>query len=153
LGYTLLSDEKNINVKTNYPIHFGDVGKYQTCFYNIEKYQYQIIPISCGLEYLFGGEKFRPCISFEAGFNSFSTNVITGPKYYGIAGTYDSVEQIPSDYTAKPPAVFKGNSLRLAFGIGLEYKVFKDLTFISRYYYQVNTSLRNNHIILLGIGI
>jgi hypothetical protein len=152
LGYTSLSDEKNLNVKAYKLVSAGSVDKYETLFYNIEKHKYEIIPVSIGLDYQFRGENYIPYLFLELGYNSYSTKVITGKKYYGIAGTFDSIEEVPSDYRSGIPGFYVGDSFRISLGVGLKIRIPGFLTFNSRYLYQVNTSLINNHAILFGFS-
>lgn len=152
LGYNNLVEGKNQAVKTYSKTATGSGDKYQTLSYTIEKYSYETIPISFGVEYSLGTGSIIPYLTAEGGYNSFSVNVVTGLKYYGAGGTFNSHGELPAEYRSQPPGFFTGDSYRIAPGAGVRFAVNSILTADLRYSYQVNTSLINTHLFLFGVA-
>lgn len=153
LGYNNLFEGKDLSVKTYSKTTIGGSDKYQALSYALEKFNYEIIPISAGIEYSFGEGANIPYCTFEFGYNSFSAKAVTGLKYYGAGGTFNSLEELPSEYRSLPPGYYKGDSYRIAIGGGYRFTLVSFLKGEIRYAYQINTSLVNSHLFLIGISI
>ncbi|HED08878.1 MAG TPA: hypothetical protein ENI57_12220 [Ignavibacteria bacterium] len=152
LGYSTTFKKDQTNVKTFSFISINNIDKYQTSAYTIEKIEYDIIPISVGIEYFFMRGKFSPYSFLEMGYNSYSIKIHTSGIHYNIAGSYNSFNELPADYKNKPPAISDAESYRIAIGIGTNYKLSSSISLDLRYSFQYNKSLVNTHRILVGIS-
>ncbi len=153
LGYNNLFEGKDLPVKTYIKTNIAGGDKYQVLNYTLEKFNYEIIPISAGIEYLFGEGSNTLYCTAEFGYNSFSAEAVTGLKYYGAGGTFNSLEELPAENRSLPPGYYKGDSYRIAVGGGYRFVIASFLTGDIRYAFQVNTSLVNSHLFLIGISI
>ncbi len=84
-------------MKSSGLVSFENYSKYHTRLTNVERVRYAIIPFTLGAEYLFTNSKLSPFGLFEIGYNlSSSTGEVK--VYDGIAGTFDTAEEVPEDY-------------------------------------------------------
>lgn len=151
-GYSTIYKKEGYNVKTNRFISFDDVEYYTTSEYIVDRILYDVFPISLGLEYVFLRDKFSPYGIFEAGYNYYTYHVETSNGIFGGAGNYNSFDELPSEYKNKPPVISKGDSYRMALGIGTNYKLSSVINLDIRYLYQFNKALINTNQILVGIN-
>jgi len=151
-GYSTTFKKDETKIKTYNFISIDNIEKYSTLEYTREKIEYQIIPISIGLEYFFKREKFSPYSFLEFGYNSYRFKEHLLSNDHNIAGSFDSFDELPADYKNKPPAIFKTGSYKIAIGIGANYKLSSSLSLDIRYSFQYNKFLVNTHQILVGIS-
>ncbi len=129
---------------------FDDYEKYHTRLFKVDRVKYTIIPISIGAEYTFLKSSLTPFALFELGYN-YSSSVAEGITHDGIAGTYDTVDEIPQEYRKLAPALDDGSSFSLGMGLGLKYMLTDRMDLNIRYIYHYNESIINNHQVLFGL--
>ena len=151
-GYSNINKKEGYLVKSYEYVHFDSIKEYQTSSYNVDKILYDVIPISLGLEYFFLRNSFSPYCLFEFGYNyySFHTQISNGKS--GFAGTFNTYDELPSEYKNKPPVISEATSYRLAFGIGTNYKLSSNINLDIRYLFQSNKYILNTHQVLIGLN-
>lgn len=129
---------------------YSFIGKYQIYSYDVIKEEYNIIPITLGLEYIFHHDIFSPYFLLELGYNNYTTSFYTST--WIINGNYDSFDQIPSEYKNKLEGTTKNDSYRLGLGIGTKYQILPAINLDVRYLYQFNKVIINTHQLLVGFN-
>lgn len=116
--------------------------------YDIDGRNYQSIPISAGLQYIFDKSVLSPYIIAEAGYNIIDAkSTIKNSRTW----SYRSQEEIPDEYkqghTVDPLPL---SSTRLGIGIGSMYKLSSIFNLDVRYFYNFDSEIENTHQFLVG---
>lgn len=149
VGYSTLYDDNSYNIKSYGLVSFDNYSKYHTRLTNVERVRYAIIPFTFGVEYLFTQSRLSPFGLFETGYN-FSSSTREVKVYDGIAGTFDTAEDVPEDYRQTEPALDGGSSVTLGVGVGVKYKFTERFDLNIRYVYHYNKAIINNNQVLIG---
>jgi opacity protein-like surface antigen len=152
VGYSKINKKAGYNVKTFQHIQFENVNEYETVTYNVDEINYDVFPVSLGIEYYFQHNVFSPYTLFEVGYNGVQFHKIISGSISGVAGSFNTFDQLPDAYKGTAPLISKNNSYRIAVGIGTTYKLTSFLSLDIRYLYQYNKSLENTNQILVGIN-
>ncbi|MEJ2194552.1 MAG: outer membrane beta-barrel protein [Ignavibacteriaceae bacterium] len=150
IAYTLIYDDDSYEVKSYRFVTFDDYAKYHTLLFTVDKVEYSIIPLTVGAEYIFLNDTFSPFAVFDIGYN-FSTSKAQGLVQEGIAGIYDTIDEIPDDYRKIAPALDDGSSITIGLGLGIRYKLSMHIALELRYLYRYNEAIINSNQILFGI--
>jgi len=150
-GYSKINKKAGFNVKAYRHIQFDNINEYETETYNVDEINYDVFPVSLGLEYYFGHNVYSPYTLFEVGYNGVDFHEITSGGSINGAGSYSTFDQLPSAYKLKDPLFFIKNSYRIALGVGTTYQLTRFVCLDLRYVYQYNNSLENTNQILFGI--
>jgi opacity protein-like surface antigen len=150
IGYSTLYDDNSYEVKSYRFVSFADYSKYHTILHKVDRIRYSIIPISIGTEYLITQSKLSPFALLEFGYN-YSSSVTEGITHEGIAGYYDSVNEIPEEYRRTATALDDGSSFTFGIGLGLKYIITDRMDLNIRYIYHYNEAIINNNQILFGL--
>lgn len=149
IGYSTLFDDEPYTVKSYKLVSFDNYSKYYTQLFLADRIKYTIILISLGVNYTFSASELAPFVLFELGYN-FSSSLAEGIMNHGIAGTYDTIDEIPSDYRQVAPALDDGSSFNLGIGAGVKYKLGKRTDINIRYVYRYNKAIIDCHQIIIG---
>ncbi len=152
-GFSNLKRNEDYNIKTYFEERIGNVHQYVTNLVEIVRHDYAVNPVSFGIDYIFTSGVFEPFCFFETGYNSYRTKVITGTDQPGVGGIYTSDEDIPAEYKDRMIKNNDGTSFRFAIGTGIKYKSVSFCNIDIRYLYEINTSLVNNHLIMIGVSL
>jgi opacity protein-like surface antigen len=147
IGYSVLYDDNPYNVKF-YRLEDFD-SKYHTHLLAVDRVRYSIIPINIGAEYTFLKSTVSPFAIIEAGYN-YSSSITEGRDNDGIAGIYNTVNEIPADYRGIPPTLGDGSSFTLGVGLGVKYMLTERMDLNIRYIYHYNEAIINNNQVLIG---
>lgn len=150
LGYARSYMHTSYTVQT-----YSEIKIDTTVFYNAEEYEvnkneYDVFPISIGLQYMFNFLTISPYIFSEFSYNFIDTKVIRSPGY---SLTYNSFEELPDEFREKHYESFPNNSFSIAFGLGVVYPVTTKLNLDMRYFYKIDNKILNTHHIVVGILI
>lgn len=148
LGYSVLYDDNSYELKY-YNFQEFD-AKYHTRLLEVERVQYKIVPVSFGAEYAFLKSKTTPFALFDIGYK-FSSSLTEGVTDDGIAGTYNTIEEIPEDYRNTASPLEDGSSITFGIGAGLKYLLTERMDLNVRYIYHYNESIVNNSQVLIGL--
>jgi len=152
IGYSTTFKKDETNIKTYSFSNIDNIGKFSTLEYTREKIEYHIIPISVGVEYFFKRGQFSPYSFLEMGYNSYSFKIHTSIIHNGIAGLFDTFDDLPTEFKNRPPVISEDGSYRIGIGIGTNYKISSGINLDVRYLFQYNKSLINTQQILMGIS-
>ncbi len=155
LGYTNLFDDHGYAEQFYREFSIDDgPSHYTTVLHMVDKVEYYMIPIKVGLQYDISQFKFgdfTPITSFDLGY-SFSNAKTYSVQHVGIAGTYDSISEIPSPYDKTAGDLKEGSTFMYGIGAGLKYSFTERLGVSIRYIYQHNDAIVNNNQIIVGLN-
>jgi opacity protein-like surface antigen len=149
VGYSTLYDNDSYDIKSSGLVSFENYSKYHTRLTLVDRVRYSIIPFTLGIEYLFTKSKLTPFALFEVGYN-LSNSTIEGKVHDGIAGTFDTAEEVPEEYRKTAPALDDGSSITAGVGLGVKYKLTERMDLNIRYVYHYNEAIINNNQVLIG---
>lgn len=149
VGYSTLYDNDSYEIKSSGLVSFENYSKYHTRLTLVDRVRYSIIPFTLGIEYLLAKSKFTPFGLFEVGYN-ISNSTIEGKVHDGIAGTFDTAEEVPEEYRKTAPALDDGSSITAGIGLGVKYKLTERMELNIRYVYHYNEAIINNNQVLIG---
>lgn len=152
LGYSTFNKKEGYIVKTNALLSYYGYNKYLTSSHKVDEINYDVIPFSLGVEYIFLKNNFSPYGLFEVGYNYFTFHIQNSYPLSGGGGEYDTYEEVPAEYKITPPVIPDDFSYRIALGIGANYKLTSAINLDLRYVYQFNKSIINTNQVLLGIN-
>jgi len=155
LGYSTINKEEGYKVKTYYYINYIDIYQqevniYETLSYTVDEINYNVVPITLGLEYVFTNDRNSPFALIEIGYNFYSFKITKSNST--IVGQYDTYEELPSEFKNEAPDIPKDQSYTIALGLGMKYKLSSRFNLYLRYTYQFNYSLVNTNQILVGFN-
>lgn len=117
--------------------------------YNLVSKNYNIFPLTLGIQYNFIHSIFSPYISIDAVYNFFNTSIETSPPE---VWSYNSIDEIPAE--------FKGNqkveelpdkSYGIILATGASYHISSKLNLDIRYLFKYDSKIINTHHFVLGI--
>ncbi len=149
IGYSTLYDDESYEIRSSGLVTFDNYSKYHTRLTIVERVRYAIVPFTLGVEYLFTKSNFSPFGLFEIGYN-LSSAIAESQVHDGIAGTFDTAEEVPVDYRQSAPALDDGSSITMGLGLGVKYKLTDRMDLNIRYVYHYNEAIINNNQILIG---
>jgi opacity protein-like surface antigen len=148
-GYSIIYKDEDYTVNTYRYSNFFNL--YQTEIYNVDKINYYVFPISLGIDYVFNLDKFSPYSLLEIGYNFYTYETSTLVWASNTGGSYNTYDEIPTEFKNEAPNIPKNDSYMIALGIGTKYKLSSSINLDIRYSYQFNKSLVNTNQILLGL--
>ncbi len=151
-GYSTINKKEGYNVKTYGPVVVNNVTTYQISSYNVDKILYDVFPVSVGFEYVFLHNNFSPYGIVETGYNFYTFHTQVSYNIIPNGRSYNSAEEVPSEYKGTPPVITKAASYRFALGLGTTYKISNGINLDIRYLFQANKYIENTHQILFGIN-
>lgn len=149
IGYSTLYDDSPYEVKTYGFVNIDDYAKYHTALIKVDRIRYSIIPLNVGAEYLITRSKLSPFALFEVGYN-YSSSLTEGTTHSGIAGYYDTVDEVPEEYRETAPSIDDGSSISMGIGLGVKYRLTERMDLNIRYVYHYNEAIINNNQVLIG---
>jgi opacity protein-like surface antigen len=150
LGYSTLYDDNSYEIRSYRFVSFDNYSKYHTKLFAVDRVKYTIIPVTLGAEYFITKTKISPFALFEIGYN-FSSSVAEGMTYDGIAGAFDTIGEIPTEYRNTAAALDDGSSFSIGVGVGARYMLTDRMGLNIRYIYRYNDSIVNNNQLLIGL--
>jgi len=151
VGYSTINKKEGYVVKTYGFINFDQYQYYTIGSYTVEEINYDVFPISLGLQYLLLHSTFSPYSLVEIGYNSYTFHTKTA-QVYSYGNQYSTIDQVPAEYKSNPPEISKRGSYRIALGVGTTYKLGSGINLDIRYLYQFNKFIANTNQILVGIN-
>ena len=149
IGYSTLYDDNSYEYKTYGYINIDDFEQYGTGLIQVDRIRYSIIPISIGAEYFIFKNNVSPFTLLEIGYN-YSSALTEGTTYSGIAGYFDTFDEVPEEYRQPAPSLNDGSSITFGMGLGLRYKLTDRMDVNIRYLYRYNEAIVNNNQVLVG---
>jgi hypothetical protein len=150
LGYYRSIKTENYTVKTYSKFSNDTTVYFYAGEYDVTKTNYDVFPISIGLQYLIKNPLLSPYILFDFNYNIISASY---DQSGGNIWTYSSFDQIPDEYKTKPNFVHSDHSYGISFGIGTLYHIAPKLNLDFRYFYKIDNKTINTHQVIVGISI
>lgn len=150
VGYSKLYFSDTYNIKTYDFVSINNIEKYFAISYDVIKKEYQIIPLSIGLQHFFNQNILSSYYLIEFGYNLIDPNIIKSQT--SPIGEFDSFDQLPNDYKNKHEEILPNGSYSIGFGLGITYKLSSIFYLDLRYLYKTDSEKINNHQILIGFN-
>jgi len=150
LGYNHSIKTENYSVKTYSKFSIDTTVYFYAGEYNVTKANYDVFPISIGLQYLIKNPLLSPYILFDFNYNIISASY---DQSGGSVWQYDSFDQIPDEYKTKPNFVHSDHSYGISLGIGTLYHIATKVNIDFRYFYKIDNKTINTHQVIVGISI
>ena len=116
--------------------------------YDVTHWEYDVLPISLGLQYVFKNEIISPYLLFDGSFNLINLNIVrTG----GESRSYPTYEEIPDEYKVPYVEIIANNFFGASIGMGVLYNIKKNLDLDFRYLFKYSSEIINSHQFLIGV--
>ncbi len=117
--------------------------------YNLVSKDYDIFPLTLGIQYNFIQGIFSPYLSIDVVYNFINTSIETSP---GISWSYNSIDEIPAEFKEKQRnESYPNNSYGIIFGAGTSYNIFSSLNLDIRYLFKYDSKIVNTQHFIVGI--
>jgi len=144
------SEDASFNVKSYRVSSIDEITYYHANSYDVTKMEYDVFPVSLGLQYAIINQSFSPYISFIASYNYIDAKFVSSRNQ---GWSYLSYEEMPDEFKQPKTETLPENSYSLNFGIGVLYRVSKKLDLDLRYFYKIDSELVNTHNLVAGISL
>jgi len=149
LGYYKSIKLVNYNVKTYIERSIDIPTFYSALSYDVTKKEYDMFPLSIGLQYVFKGQTISPYLIFDASYNIIGTKIVRTEGQYWH---YDSYDDIPDEFNNIHVEPIQNSSYSLAFGLGGIYHISKNINLDLRYFYKFDSEIIDTHNLVVGIS-
>lgn len=150
VGYSKSYSSDTYNVKTYDFVSINNIEKYFAISYDVIKKEYQIIPISFGLQYSFNRNIFTSYTLVEFGYNLIDPNIHKSQSK--PIGKYDSYDELPNGYKNEHIEILPNGSYSIGLGIGTMYRLSSVFNLDIRYLYKIDSEIINTHQLLIGFS-
>lgn len=117
--------------------------------YNLVSKNYDIFPITFGIQYDFSQNIFSPYLSIELAYNFINTSIATSPPE---VWSYNSIDEIPAEFKeTQKNEKLPDNSYGIILGVGTSYQISSKLNLDIRYLFKYDNEIINTHHLILGI--
>lgn len=117
--------------------------------YDLVSKNYDIFPLTLGIQYNFVQSILSPYISIEAVYNFINTSVETSPPE---VWSYNSIDEIPAEFKENQKnEKLPDNSYGIILGAGTSYHISSKLNLDIRYLFKYDSEIINTHHFILGI--
>lgn len=124
------------------PIFFA--GKY-----NLVSKNYDIFPLTLGIQYNFNQIIFSPYLSIDVVYNFINASIETSPPE---VWSYYSIDEIPAEFKEnQKKEELPDNSYGIILGTGTSYHISSKLNLDIRYLFKYDNKIINTHHFIVGI--
>jgi len=117
--------------------------------YNLVSKNYNIFPLTLGIQYNFVHSIFSPYISIDAVYNFINTSIETSPPE---VWSYNSIDEIPAEFKGdQKKEELPDNSYGIILGAGTSYHISSKLNLDFRYMFKYDSKIVNTHHFIVGI--
>ena len=117
--------------------------------YNLVSKNYDIFPLSLGIQYIIVHSIFSPYISIDAVYNYINAFIETSPPE---AWSYNSIDEIPAEFKEnQKKEELPNNSYGIILGAGTSYQISSKLNLDIRYLFKYDNKIINTHHFIVGI--
>jgi len=147
-GYTNLSSANKYEVKSYTKSSIDGSETFYQISYDVEKTEYEIIPLSIGVQYNIEYGKFTPYIYSDFGYNLIHPTVHKSEtSFYGQFNFYN---ELPVEHRYKDDLPL--SSFKLAIGFGINYPLSSVFGLDIRYLNQIDSEIINSQQLLVRIS-
>lgn len=117
--------------------------------YNLVSKNYDIFPITLGIQYDFNQSIFSPYLSIELAYNFINASIETSPPE---VWSYNSIDEIPAEFKeTQKNEKLPDNSYGIILGAGTSYQISSKLNLDIRYLFKYDNEIINTHHFIVGI--
>ena len=117
--------------------------------YNLVSKNYDIFPLTLGIQYLIVNSIFSPYLSVDAVYNFMNTFIETSPSE---VWSYNSIDEIPDEFKEnQKEEELPNNSYGIILGAGTTYHISSKLNLDIRYFFKYDSKIVNMHHIIIGV--
>lgn len=125
------------------------IPKYFAGKYDYVSKNYDVFPISLGIQYIIVQSILSPYISIDAVYNFMNASIATTPPE---VWSYNSIEEIPDEFKGnQKDEELPNNSYGLILGAGTSYQISSSLNLDIRYLFKYDSEILNTHHFIIGI--
>lgn len=123
--------------------------KYSAAEYNLVSKNYDIFPITLGIQYFFSQSIFSPYLLMELAYNFINASIETSPPKVWY---YNSIDEIPAEFKeTQKNEKLPDNSYGIILGAGTSYQISSKLNLDIRYLFKYDNEIINTHHFIVGI--
>jgi opacity protein-like surface antigen len=139
--YTVSTYSKN-NIPDTLPRFFASK-------YNVVSKNYDVFPLTLGIQYNLIQSIFSPYISIDAVYNIINTSLEASPS---VVWSYNSIDEIPAEFKGpKRHETLPANSYGIILGAGTSYRISSKLNLDIRYMFKYDKDIINTQHFIVGI--
>lgn len=117
--------------------------------YDLVSKNYDIFPLTLGIQYLIVNSIFSPYLSVDAVYNFMNTFIETSPSE---VWSYNSIDEIPDEFKEnQKEEELLNNSYGIILGAGTSYHISSKLNLDIRYLFKYDSKIVNTHHIIIGV--
>lgn len=117
--------------------------------YNLVSKNYDIFPLTLGIQYNFNQSNFSPYLSIEVAYNFINASIETSPPE---VWSYNSIDEVPAEFKENQKYErLPDNSYGMIFGVGTSYHISSKLNLDFRYLFKYDNKITNTHHFIVGI--
>jgi len=117
--------------------------------YNLVSKNYDIFPLTLGIQYNFNQSILSPYISIDAVYNFIDAFIDTSPPE---VWSYNSIDEIPAEFKENQKyEKLPDNSYGIILGAGTSYQISSKLNLDIRYLFKYDNKIINTHHFIVGI--
>lgn len=117
--------------------------------YNLVSKNYDIFPLTLGIQYNFIQSIFSPYLSIDVVYNIINSSIETSPPE---VWSYNSIDEIPAEFKENQKyEKLPDNSYGIILGAGAAYHISSKLNLDIRYLFKYDNKIINTHHFILGI--
>lgn len=146
-GYTQLKSNNKYKVNSYTYSVLETQGPYKALHYEVFKIEYQVIPLSIGLQINLNRKSFLPYILAEIGYNFIDP--VVSKSQIEIVGNYNAYYELPNEF--QNIDIIPKGSYKFGIGFGFIYPISDNFNLDIRYFNQIDTEIINSQQILVGI--
>lgn len=148
-GYFRAIQPYSGTVRTYRENSIDTIPKYFAGKYDYVSKNYDVFPISLGIQYIIVQSIFSPYISIDAVYNFMNATITTTPPE---VWTYNSIEEIPNEFKeSRKVEELPDNSYGIILGAGTSYRISSKLNLDIRYLFKYDSEILNTHHFIIGI--
>ena len=123
--------------------------KFFAAKYNLVSKNYDIFPLTLGIQYNFNQSILSPYISIDAVYNFIDAFIDTSPPE---VWSYNSIDEIPAEFKENQKyEKLPDNSYGIILGAGTSYHISSKLNLDIRYLFKYDNKIINTHHFIIGI--
>ena len=117
--------------------------------YNLVSKNYDIFPLTLGIQYNFIQSIFSPYFSIDVAYNYINTSIETSSHE---VWSYNSIDEIPDEFKENQKREkLPNNSYGIILGTGTSYQISSKLNLDFRYLFKYDNKIINMHHFIAGI--
>ncbi len=117
--------------------------------YDLVSKNYDIFPLTLGIQYLIVNSIFSPYLSVDAVYNFMNTFIETSPSE---VWSYNSIDEIPDEFKEnQKEEELPNNSYGIILEAGTSYHISSKLNLDIRYLFKYDSKIINTHHFIIGV--